>query len=179
MTSSRIRALWPLAVISATTAIAACRSAAADPPAARPTPVTVISGPPATGLPSSGLPSAGAMPEASEPYVDMVMVDAPVRLVLQRLAEIGKLDLVIPANLNRTISVQYVHVPVSVALRDVLSRSGLRLGTGSTAPLPFDTVTVFYKLPANVDSMSADAIMVRFGVSRAIADLIVRSRPPR
>lgn len=116
--------------------------------------------------------------EAPEPYVDLEMVDAPVRLVLQRLAEIGGMQLVIPANLNRTISVQYVKVPVSVALNDVLRRSGLQLGSGPASRLPFDTVTVFYHLPANVDSMSADAIVRRFGVSRAMAELIVRSRRP-
>jgi hypothetical protein len=118
------------------------------------------------------------LPEAPEPYVDLEMSEAPVRLVLQRLAEIGGLQLVIPANLNKTISVQYVRVPVSVALNDVLRRSGLRLGAGPAANLPFDTVTVFYQLPANVDSLSVEGIMRRFGVSRTMAELIVKSRKP-
>ena len=48
--------------------------------------------------------------------------------------------------------------------------------TGPAASLPFDTVTVFYKLPANVDSMSVEAIIKRFGVSREMADFIVASR---
>jgi hypothetical protein len=121
---------------------------------------------------------ATTIPEPPEPLVDLELVDAPVRLVLQRLAEIGNLQLVVPANLNKTISVQYVRVPVSVALNDVLRRSGLQLGTGPSTNLPFDTVTVFYHLPANVDSMSAEAIMRRFGVSRAMAELLVRSRRP-
>jgi hypothetical protein len=116
--------------------------------------------------------------EAPEPYVDLEMSEAPVRLVLQRLAEIGGLQLIIPANLNKTISVQYVRVPVSVALNDVLRRSGLRLGAGPAANMPFDTVTVFYQLPANVDSLSVEGIMRRFGVSRAIAELVVKSRRP-
>jgi hypothetical protein len=119
-----------------------------------------------------------ALTEIPEPYIDLEMSDAPVRLVLQRLAELGKLDLIIPANLNTTISVRYVHVPVSAALKDVLSRSGLRLGSGPATNLPFDTVTVFYHLPANVDSMSVEAIMRRFGVSRQMAELIVKSRRP-
>jgi hypothetical protein len=116
--------------------------------------------------------------EASEPFVDLEMADAPVRLILQRLADIGGLQLILSPNLNKTLSVQYIHVPVSVALNDVLKRAGLRLGAGPQPNLPFDTVTVFYQLPANVDSMSADAIMRRFGVSKAVAELIVKSRRP-
>ncbi|HET9426203.1 MAG TPA: hypothetical protein VFO55_12620 [Gemmatimonadaceae bacterium] len=118
------------------------------------------------------------MPGPPEPYVDLEMSNAPVRLVLQRLAEIGGLQLIIPPNLDRRISVQYVRVPVSVALNDVLTRAGLRLGTGPRPNLPFDTVTVFYHLPANIDSMSVEAIVRRFGVSRAMAELIVKSRRP-
>ncbi len=116
--------------------------------------------------------------ETAEPMVDLEMVDAPVKLILQRLADIGGLQLILPPNLNKTISVQYIHVPVSVALSDVLKRADLRLGAGAAPNLPFDTVTVFYQLPANVDSMSADAIMRRFGVTKAVAELIVKSRRP-
>lgn len=135
---------------------------------------------PATGeVPGSAVPiTPSAMAEAMEPLVDLELADAPVRLVLQRLAEIGGLQLIIPPNLDRRISVQYVKVPVSVALRDVLSRSGLRLGAGPAANLPFDTVTVFYQLPANIDSLSVDAIVKRYGVSRALAELIVKARRP-
>jgi hypothetical protein len=114
-----------------------------------------------------------------EPYIESLKaVDSDVRLVLQRIAEAGNLELIIPGNIRKTISVEYIHVPVSVALKDVLARSGLRLGIGPAAPMPFDTVTVFYRLPANVDSLSVDGIMKRFGVSRSMAELIVKSRPP-
>jgi hypothetical protein len=115
--------------------------------------------------------------EPAEPVVDLEMADAPVKLILQRLADIGGLQLIIPPNLSKTISVQYVHVPVSVALKDVLRRAGLQLGAGPAPNLPFDTVTVFYQLPANIDSMSVDAIMRRFGVSRAVAELLVKRKP--
>ena len=114
-----------------------------------------------------------------EPYIESLKaVDSDVRLVLQWIAEAGNFELIIPGNIKKTISVEYIHVPVSVALKDVLARSGLRLGTGAAAPMPFDTVTVFYRLPANVDSLSVDGIMKRFGVSRTMAELIVKSRPP-
>ena len=131
-------------------------------------------------MPISALPprsdSAG---NASEPNVDLEMVNAPVKLVLQKLADLGGLQLIIPPELNRTLSVQYIHIPVSVALADVLSRSGLRLGPATLPNQPFDTVTVFYRLPANVDSMSAEAIVRRFGVSPGVASLIVKARRPR
>jgi hypothetical protein len=129
---------------------------------------------------SSGLRSVTEpVDDTSEPYIEsLIAVDSDVRLVLQKIAEIGGLELVIPGNIRKTISVRYIHVPVSIALNDVLARSGLRLGTGNTGPLPFDTVTVFYRLPANVDSLSVDGIMKRFGVSRNLAELIVKSRPP-
>jgi hypothetical protein len=122
---------------------------------------------------------SGMEVEAQEPYIEsLIAVDSDVRLVLQKIAEIGKLDLIISGGIRKKISVEYYHVPVSVALKDVLARSGLRLGMGTSAPLPFDTVTVFYRLPANVDSLSVDGIMRRFGVSRAIAELIAKSRRP-
>ena len=114
----------------------------------------------------------------AEPRVDLEMVNAPVKLVLQKLADIGGLELIIPPSLDQRLSVQYVRVPVSVALADVLARANLRLGPGSLPNQPFDTVTVFYRLPANVDSMSAEAIVRRFGVSRGLAELIVAARKP-
>jgi len=143
-------------------------------------PVQQIVAPPAnTSAAAPGARVTTSAAESTEPYVEsLILVDADVRLVLQKIAEIGKLDLIVPGNIRKTISVRYVHVPVSVALKDVLTRSGLQLSTGAIAPLPFDTVTVFYRLPANVDSLSVDGIMKRFGVGRAIAELIVQSRPP-
>lgn len=153
-------------------------------PGAPPAEVTITPiqdpAPPASGGAGVAIPTAPSMVvgDPVEPYVDLELADAPVKLILQRLADIGGLQLIIPSNLNKTLSVQYVHVPVSVALNDVLRRSGLRLGAGPAARLPFDTVTVFYQLPANVDSMSVDAIVKRFGVSREMAELIVKSRRP-
>jgi hypothetical protein len=137
--------------------------------------VTIV--PVAPGALEPTAPAAIPM-DPSEAVVDLEMVDAPVKLILQRLADIGGLQLILPPNLNKTVSVQYIHVPVSIALSDVLKRANLRLGAGEAPNLPFDTVTVFYRLPANVDSMSADAIMRRFGVTRAMAELIVKSRRP-
>jgi hypothetical protein len=169
----------PTAILAATLLLVGCFTRNREPVAPAAAPVRIVSAtadaPVGTAIPVA---PTTTMPEPVEPYVDLELVDAPVRLVLQRLADIGGLQLVIPANLRQTISVQYVKVPVSVALDDVLRRSGLRLGTGPATNLPYDTVTVFYQLPANVDSLSVDALMKRFGVSRTLAELIVKSRRP-
>jgi hypothetical protein len=141
-------------------------------------PVLEVIAPLESSPPSPAL-TSGTEVEAQEPYIEsLIAVDSDVRLVIQRIAEIGKLDLIISGGIRKKISVEYYHVPVSVALKDVLARTGLRLGYGTSAPLPYDTVTVFYRLPANVDSLSVDGIMRRFGVSRHIAELMVKSRPP-
>ena len=181
MTEDRVRfaKAAPTVILAVTLLLVGCMRRTTEAPAGpAPSPVQEIV-PAAPGSGGSATPlSTPMLAEAAEPRVTLEMSDAPVRLILQRLAEIGNLELVIPPNLNRTLSVQYVNVPVSVALKDVLSRSGLRLGTGPAANLPFDTVTVFYRLPANIDSMSVEAIVRRFGVSRAMAELIVASRRP-
>lgn len=179
MIGYRVRKATPTLTLAAAMSLAGCRYFRPEPapPAAAPRQEIV---PRTSSASATPIPVAPAMSvaEPPEPYVDLEMADAPVKLILQRLADIGGLQLIIPSNLDKTLSVQYVHVPVSVALNDVLKRAGLRLGAGPAANLPFDTVTVFYKLPANVDSMSVDAIMKRFGVSREMAELIVRSRRP-
>jgi hypothetical protein len=176
---ARLLKAAPLVFLATTLVLVGCFRRAAEPVQPASTPVREIV-PVAGAVPPTASPVAPAsiMAEPPEPYVDLELVDAPVRLVLQRLAEIGGLQLVIPATLNKTISVQYVRVPVSIALDDVLRRSGLRLGSGPATNLPYDTVTVFYQLPANIDSLSVDGIMRRFGVSRAVAELIVKSRRP-
>ena len=146
------------------------------PPAPRPAVQQMIA--PVEGPPAAALIS-GTEVESPEPYIEsLIAVDSDVRLVLQKIAEIGKRDLIISGGIRKKISVEYYHVPVSVALKDLLARTGLRLGMGTSAPLPFDTVTVFYRLPTNVDSLSTEDIMRRFGVSRELADLIVKSRKP-
>jgi len=181
MTCNRSRMVPALAAAAAMAAGGCFHRGATDPALPPPKlPVQQVDAP--VGFQSQSTPllsGAGVAADTAEPYIEsLIAVDSDVRLVLQKIAEIGKLDLIIPGNIKKTISVRYVNVAVSVALKDVLARSGLRLGTGTSGALPFDTTTVFYRLPANVDSLSADGIMRRFGVSREIAELIVRSRRP-
>jgi hypothetical protein len=179
MDASRFVKLAPVLTLCAVCLLAGCLKPGSGAP--EPTPPTVVvpvnvqSDAPLQAAPVASRPVAV---ESPEPRINLRMADAPVRLVLQKLAELGNIDLIVPANLNRTISVQYVNVPVSTALSDVLARSGLRLGAGPRTSLPFDTVTVFYQLPANIDSLSVDGIVRRFGVSREMAELIAKSRRP-
>lgn len=168
-----------IAFLLAVAGAAAChRAPAASPPSPKVPVVQVEPVPTMIGQPAAPG-TATPVIEPVEPYIDLTAENGDVRLILQRIAELGKIDLIVPPNIRKTISVRYVHVPASVALLDVLQRSGLRLGTGTTGPLPFDTVTVFYRLPANIDSLSVDGIMKRFGVSRELAEVIARSRPPQ
>jgi hypothetical protein len=168
----------PFLILVALAVAAACfHSGAAPAPPPSALPVAEVETP-ASATQVQPLPSAVPMVETTEPYIDLTAENGDVRMILQRIAETGKIDLIIPSSIHRTISVRYVHVPASVALKDVLQRSGLRLGTGTSGPLPFDTVTVFYRLPVNIDSLSVDAIMKRFGVSREMAELLATSRPP-
>ena len=179
MSESRgYRGIIPVVLLSTATAVlAACfRQDPAPLPAAQPVIREIV--PEASPQPPVAVASGVTLVEPVEPLITLTMANAPVRVVLERLAEIGNLSLIIPASLTRTVSVQYVNVPVSVALKDLLSRSGLRLGTATSGPLPFDTVTVYYHLPAHIDSLSVEGIMRRFGVSRAMAELIVKSRRP-
>lgn len=172
----RLAGVFPALVASLALADACFLRRSHEPPPA-PLPVQQVVSP--IGTPPSTPLISGTEVESSEPYIEsLIAVDSDVRLVLQKIAEIGKLDLIISGGIRKKISVEYYHVPVSVALKDVLARAGLRLGSGTSAPLPFDSVTVFYRLPANVDSLSVDGIMRRFGVSRELAELIVKSRRP-
>src|SRR4051812_117453 len=104
--------------ILGTVVLAACVHHAAEQAPAAPTVVQQIE--PRSPLPSEVAPGAQAplvAADTTEPYIDFYGVDSDVRLVLQRIAEIAKIDLIIPANIHKRISVQYVHVPVSVALK--------------------------------------------------------------
>lgn len=100
-----------------------------------------------------------------------------VRSVLAYLADQGKLSLIFSPEINKKVRLQLHDVPVSQALQAVLAASGLALenlnGAKNTEPT---SSVVFYQLPVNVDSLSVEAIMKRFGVGRTAAELIFESR---
>jgi len=164
--------------------IAACRQTSppvvterAAPPL--PTVANVVQSPimaPTTRVVDSQVTAAVAAPE---PYISINFpTPVDVRVPLFAIAQAGHYGLVVPAEVTKKISITLDSVPLSVALRTVLDAAGLGLAPTTLTPakLPYDTSVVFYQLPVNVDSLSADAIMKRFGVSRDIAELLVLSR---
>lgn len=149
-----------------------------------PTPVTRPASLP--DLPSAQLaspPFATSTPAqldtAREPHVDIDTHsrDADVQPLLEFVARAGGYRLLYPPGLSRKVRVELNNVPVSVALATLLSLADLTLESSTPgAERPLNRPVVFYELPVNVDSLSADAIVTRFGVSRAVADMIVASR---
>ena len=124
--------------------------------------------------------SGAALPDPSrEPRVDIDTHsrDEDVRPLLEFVARAGGYRLVFPTNLDRRVRVSLTNVPVSVALTTLLQAADLTLEstTPGTQPPPTRPV-VFYELPMNVDSLSAAAIVKRFGVNPAVAEMIVTSR---
>jgi hypothetical protein len=116
---------------------------------------------------------------AREPHVviDTHSRDEDVRPLLEFVARAGGYRLVYAPGLSRRVRVSLNDVPASVALTALLDLAGLTLEpiTPSAKP-PLNRPVVFYELPVNVDSLSADAIVKRFGVSQAVAEMLVKSR---
>lgn len=157
-----------------------CRRAAPAPPAMVALPPRVPQeqlSPPVT-QPVQSLPIPIPTPSA-EKHVDIDTHgrEIDVREALQFLADEGGLKLVFSPEINKKIRLRLVDVSVSQALETVLSVAGLTLESTVSATPPRQSASiVFYELPVNVDSLSAESIMKRFGVSRTIADLIVQAR---
>ena len=128
-------------------------------------------------------PTSAAMPVAPDTAhelhvdIDTHNRDEDVRLLLDFVANTGHFTLVYPPGLNKKVRVRLDNVPVSVALQTLLSLADLELMTTTPGEKTLGIPSVvFYQLPVNVDSLSAEAIMKRFGVGPGIADLIVKSR---
>lgn len=148
------------------------------PSSAAPQPQQQLSAP--SGQPASVSPAPLSRPGAGmEEHVtiDTHGAEIDVRQALSFIASHSGISLVYSPEINKKVRLQLIDVPVSDALQAVLAVAGLTLesttpktrGTGSSS-------VVFYELPVNVDSLSADAIMKRFGVGRVIAELLVQGR---
>lgn len=106
--------------------------------------------------------------------------EVDVRDILTFLGQRAGLRFVYAPEINKKIRVSMNDVPLSLAISTVLSLANLTL-EGSNVPgrRPLTTSVVFYELPVNVDSLSVDAIMKRFGVGRAVAEMLVEARTKR
>jgi hypothetical protein len=164
-----------------------CRSA----PAPEPAPVMIAARPPVVPevLVSApvGRPPAATSPALLAPVdsanevrvqIDTQGRDVDVRTVLTWLGDAAGLRFAYSPDINKKIRITLVDIPVSQAIQTVLSMAGLTLESANgTTQRPSNASVVFYQLPVNIDSLSIDAIMKRFGVSREVAEVLVRGRP--
>jgi hypothetical protein len=158
--------------------IAACHSPAPAP--ARTTSVPAVSAEPLAepSLPSPAPVRADTTHAAPEQIVTLTG-DWDVRLALEEIAKTAGYSLIVsPAVPSRKIRLSIVNAPASQALAAVLETAQLTLEPTRGPVPPWNPSVVFYQVPVNVDSLSADAMMKRFGVSRDIANLIVSGRRP-
>lgn len=107
--------------------------------------------------------------------VTLTTANADARTLVIWLAQQAGLSLVVSEDVTARVSVNFQDVLAVDALRAVMSEAGLSLLTGGAraawAPV------VFYQLPVNVETASAEVIAARFGVSLEMARFIVESRP--
>jgi hypothetical protein len=106
--------------------------------------------------------------------------DVDVRDILSFLGQRAGLRFVFAPEINKKVRVSMNDVPLSFAISTVLSLANLTLeGSNGPGQRPLASSVVFYELPVNVDSLSIDAIMKRFGVGRAVAEMLVEARTKR
>jgi hypothetical protein len=84
-------------------------------------------------------------------------------------------SLVVSPDVTSRVSVHFENVQAHDAMRAIMAEAGLSV---LTAPLqPNWPPVVFHQLPVNVNEVSAERIVERFGVSAEMAQWIVQSRP--
>ena len=155
----------------------ACRHRAPDIAAPPPISQQQLAAPVPVSAPAN--PVSAVTDTAKEMHVDVdthgALVD--VRVLLDYVARTGGFTLVYSPRIDKKVRVSLNDVPVSVALETLLRLADLTIETATpdTRP-PGSTSVVFYQVPVNIDSLSVDAIMKKFGVGRSMAELIVRSR---
>ena len=155
----------------------ACR---APSPAARTTTVPALSAEPlAEPAVSASAPARADTAHAAPEQMMTLTGDWDVRLALEEIAKTAGYSLIVsPAVPARKVRLSIVNAPASQALAAVLETAQLTLEPTRGPTPPWNPSVVFYQVPVNVDSLSANAIMKRFGVSRDIANLIVAGRHP-
>ena len=105
--------------------------------------------------------------------------ETDVRELLTFLGQAAGVHFVFSPQINKRIRITLLDVPISTAIQAVLAEAALTLeGTTSMKPPPTPAV-VFYQLPVEIDSLSVESIMKRFGVGRAVAEILVISRPEK
>ena len=107
--------------------------------------------------------------------VTITASNADARGLLLWLARESGVSLVVAPDVTSRVSVHFEDVQAHDAMRAIMAEAGLSI---LTAPLqPNWPPVVFYQMPVNLNEVSAERIMERFGVSAEMAQWIVESRP--
>jgi len=173
-----VRLASAIAVVGATLACRSTRPTTQSTPDALPEiPVYVIAPTDSAGLAVRPAPR-GRDPLAdlgADKLVSLTSSNADARTLLLWLAQQAGVSLVVAPDVNARVSVSFTNVRASDAMRAVLAEADLSiLAPDEGSPWP---PVVFFQRPVNVNDVSADEIVARFGVSRDMARWIVESRP--
>jgi hypothetical protein len=174
-------------------------------PRASPTPTTVQSTPPSTNPPVAQATPPASAAAAAQPLpqlpvqsvvtvpvqpvrprdaldalpatrlVTVNAVDADVRSLLLLIARQAGVSIVVDPSVSGRVWVSLTDVPVADAMRAVLESAHLTVRSDATSAT--QAAVVFYQLPINVNTATAPVIANRFGVSDALANFVVESRP--
>jgi hypothetical protein len=107
--------------------------------------------------------------------VSLTANSADARALLLWLAQQAGVSIVVSPDVNARVSISFNNIPAGEAMRAVLAQAGLSiLAPSPGSPWP---PVVFHQLPVNINEATAATIAERFGVSTAMAQWIVESRP--
>lgn len=119
------------------------------------------------------------VPEAATPaaaprnLVTLRAVDAEVRSLLVALAQVAGVNLIVSPQVRGRLSLALEEVPAEDALAALMEAAGLSAPGILRSPWE---ATVFFQPPVLLDTLGAEAIVRRFGVSPKLAAWIVEQR---
>lgn len=112
--------------------------------------------------------------QPGERRITVTASNADVRELIPAIAAAGGISVVMSPDVQGRVSVRFVDVPVSQALRAVITEAGLTVGSDKLES-PW-APAVFFSAPVNVNVANAQLISAHFGVSEALARVVVESR---
>lgn len=175
-------ALAALLTVLATSCAAPARAPRATPaPAPSPLPPLVVEVLPAAPdpeleyglLPPPGTVQPPAVDSGPQP-ITLTATNADLRALILALADALDYDIVLDPEVRGRVSVRFDGVPADVALGAVLDAAGLSIAAGGIKP-PYGDVS-FYPVPIDVELADLETLMRRYGISRELAEWVVRSR---
>jgi type II secretory pathway component HofQ len=102
-------------------------------------------------------------------------IDADARALLIGIAAQAGINMVVSSDVNRRVSLTLNDVPAIQAIQEIAVAANLTIATPENTALP---AIVYYQLPVNVNTASAETIAKRFDVSLELARWIVEARKP-